>query len=537
MSKNLRGLGGVLAGVIAVSNLALAADAAPNFVNELQVQQSIQSNKAKWSAHETWVSRLPQADVSRMLGLKHVPSNDAQFKAVEKYSPYKSQVTQSSIDWRNNNGVNWVSPILNQGNCGSCVAFSTVGTLETQVNITSGIPGLDPTFSAEALFMCGGASCDSGWEPKDAAKFLKSTGIPDEACMPYTSGATGTDMSCKDACADRASRSMKIVGYQTPSSMWGRDDAAVKAALLNGPLVTTLTVYADFLYYTGGVYKHVTGKAEGGHAVSIVGYDDNQQAWIIRNSWGADWGMNGFALVSYDDTSGVGGETFSFQVPQAAGYVSMENPIERTYLSGKVSFNASSTFANTSAVNFTVTSSSGQKITMAASGNSPKFATPYDTAQLADGQYDIVATAQYNGQSANSQHAIFYVLNHAPTTMSLKVTGTSVSLSKPLSDRVVFNLDAATGSTVPFSSITFHVAQNGPNGYKDIYTKEAELVVEQMTFGWRTGSVPDGTYDVYFTGDLSTAQGAHYSAESGHSTVQVSNGSGSSTSSPVVGTR
>jgi C1A family cysteine protease len=522
-------MGGVILGVIAVSNVAFAADA----VNELQVQKAIQSNKGKWTAHETWVSRLPQAEISRMLGLQHVPNNDAQFQAVETSSPFKTQVTQSSIDWRNNNGVNWVSPILNQGNCGSCVAFATVGTLETQMNVTSGIPGLDPTFSAEALFMCGGASCDSGWEPRSAAKFLKSTGIPDEACMPYTSGATGNDVSCSSSCSDRSQRSLKITGYKTPSSGWGRDDAAVKAALLTGPVVTTLTVYTDFLYYTSGIYKHVTGKAEGGHAVSIVGYDDTQRAWIIRNSWGQDWGMNGFALVSYDDESGIGGETYSFQVPQAAGYISMENPIERSFLSGKVSFNADSTFANTTAVNFTITNSSGQKVTMPAAGAMPKFAAAYDTAQLADGQYDIVATAQYGGQSTNSQHAIFYVLNHAPTALSLSVTGTDVSLSKPVSDRVVFKLSSSTGSSVPFTSITFHVAQNG----KDAYTKMAEIIVPQMTFGWRTGAVNDGTYDVYFTADLTTAQGAHYSAESGHSTVQVSNGSGSSGSSPVVGIR
>jgi C1A family cysteine protease len=526
MSKNLRMVMGVVVlGMAAFSN-AFAVDS----VNELQVQKAIQTNKAKWTAHETWVSKLPQADISRMLGLKHAPdTNDAEFKSLETTAP-----AQSSIDWRNKDGVNWVSPVLNQGNCGSCVAFATVGTLETQVNITSGIPGLDPTFSAEALFMCGGASCDSGWEPADAARFLKSTGIPDEACMPYTSGATGNDVSCSDACSDRSSRSLKIANYTSPSSGFFKNTAKVKAALLNGPLVTTLTVFTDFLYYTGGVYKHVTGKAEGGHAVSIVGYDDNQRAWIIRNSWGTDWGINGFALVSYDDTSGIGSETFSFQVPQAAGYVSMENPIERSFLSGKVSLNANSTFANTTGVNLTITNSTGQKITMAATGAAPKFATLYDTAQLADGQYDIVATAQYgNGQTATSQHAIFYVLNHAPSALSLKITKTDTDLSKPISDRVVFNLDANTGSSIPFTSITFHVDQNG----KDVYTKMAELVVEQMTFGWRTGSVADGNYDIYFTADLVTASGAHYSAESGHSTVQVSNGNNSGSPSPVVGIR
>jgi hypothetical protein len=513
-------MGLVVLGMVAVSN-AFAVDTVPNGLNELQVQKAIQTKKAKWTAHETWVSRLPQADISRMLGLQHVPNGDAEFRAVEKTAP-----AQSSIDWRNKDGVNWISPILNQGNCGSCVAFATVGTLETQVNVTSGIPGLNPTFSAEALFMCGGASCATGWEPSDAAKFLKSTGIPDEACMPYTSGATGNDVACSDACSDRASRSMKIVGSSNPTGFFFKNPAKVKAALLNGPLVTTLTVYTDFLYYTSGVYKHVTGKVEGGHAVSIVGYDDTQGAWIIRNSWGTGWGMNGFALVSYDDTSGVGGETTQFQVPQAAGYVSMENPIERSFLSGNVTFSATSTFANTTNVSLTVTSTAtGQKFSMANAGTNSKFSAPYDTTQLADGEYDVVATAQYGTQTANSQHAIFYVLNHAPTALSLTINsiqddnGKTINLSKAVSDRIVFNMDASTGSTVPFNLLTFHVAQNG----KDVETEMAELVVEQMTFGWRTGAVPNGSYDVYFTADLTTAQGAHYSVESAHSTIQVAN--------------
>ena len=71
----------------------------------------------------------------------------------------------TGLDWRNKDGVNWISPILNQGNCGSCVAFAAVGVLESQVNITSGIPGLNPSFSTQALFACGGGGCESGWEP------------------------------------------------------------------------------------------------------------------------------------------------------------------------------------------------------------------------------------------------------------------------------------------------------------------------------------------------------------------------------------
>ncbi len=97
--------------------------------------------------------------------------------------------------------------------------------------------------------------------------------------MPYTSGATGQDVACSATCADSAQRSVRITSYGTPSRMV-KDVDSVKQALQHGPLVTTLDVYADFMAYSSGVYKHVTGDMLGGHAVSIVGYDDSLGAFI-----------------------------------------------------------------------------------------------------------------------------------------------------------------------------------------------------------------------------------------------------------------
>ena len=105
-----------------------------------------------------------------------------------------------------------------------------------------------------------------------------------------------------------------------------RDVNSVKEALQKGPLVTTLSVYADFMSYGGGVYKHVTGDELGGHAISIVGYDDTKQAFIVRNSWGQEWGENGFGYVAYDDTSGVGDETWLYEMPSLGGAVAMTSP-------------------------------------------------------------------------------------------------------------------------------------------------------------------------------------------------------------------
>ena len=226
----------------------------------------------------------------------------------------------AAFDWRNKDGKNWVSPILNQANCGSCVAFAAVGAMETQLNISSLIPNLNTKLSPQNLFACGGGACEMGWYPESAASYLMKNGVTDEACMPYRSGATGEDVACNSSCADAAQRMYKISNYTTPSKA-AANLQAVKAALAKGPLVTTLTVYADFVTYSSGVYKHTTGAALGGHAVSIVGYDDADQAFIIRNSWSEEWGEKGFARVAYTDTSGIGRSTWSYEVPATTGSV------------------------------------------------------------------------------------------------------------------------------------------------------------------------------------------------------------------------
>jgi C1A family cysteine protease len=494
-----------------------------------QLQRTIAAKNAGWVAHDSWVTRLPKAQLKRMLGLKDRPSTDLHFKAPETSSVYSAFARSSSLDWRNKDGVNWVSPILNQGNCGSCVAFAAVGTLETQVNVSSGIPGLNPKFSTQALFNCGGASCDWGWEPSDAAHYLKSEGTPDEACMPYTSGATGEDVSCSNICSDAASRSYKIVSYKQPTRGY-QDIAAVKAALSHGPLVTTLTVYTDFLYYSGGIYKHVSGEAEGGHAVSIVGYNDAGRYWIVRNSWGPDWGENGYIRVSYDDESGVSDETWSYEVPQADGYVTLRHPSELEFISGKVSFDIESTYKTAQSLNVYVDGHNVSTLNPQTACVSEHCSYLVDSTSLSDGRHDAYVAVNTGSKTVKSQHSVFYVLNRKPTAMTLKLTSSEADLSQPLSGRVVLNVAAKTGVNVPFSWMQFHARQNG----KEVYSKLANIVVDKMTLGWRTPGVADGNYEIYFTAGIDTLSGQHYQVESSHINVQVNNGN-STNDGPVVG--
>jgi hypothetical protein len=297
----------------------------------------------------------------------------------------------------------------------------------------------------------------------------------------------------------------------------------VKAALAKGPLVTTLTVYTDFLAYSSGVYKHVTGKAEGGHAVSIVGYDDTQKAWLIRNSWSIDWGMNGFAWVAYDDVSGVSGSTWQFNIARTAGYVFLANPHGRSFISGSVDVAAKSTFVNTSEIDYSVMQTTRGKETLVKSGScaGSDCVSALDTSTLADGAYQIFATAKSGTNTLGaSEHEQLFVANADPKlALTYAFTG-GVNPANPLSGRPVFSVKTATGlSGVPMSQIAFHALQNG----KELFTRDSEIVLPEMTFGWRTTVVPNGKYDIFFTGELITAQGKVARMESQHLTVTVRN--------------
>jgi C1A family cysteine protease len=67
-----------------------------------------------------------------------------------------------------------------------------------------------------------------------------------------------------------------------------------------GPLASAFTVYSDFfLWYSSGVYRHVSGDFLGLHCTCVIGYDDAAGCWICKNSWGAGWGESGFFRIAY----------------------------------------------------------------------------------------------------------------------------------------------------------------------------------------------------------------------------------------------
>jgi C1A family cysteine protease len=169
--------------------------------------------------------------------------------------------------------------------------------MEGTLRVQRSAPDLQVDLSEAHLFYCHGRStgqtCDTGWIPDQALTKCRDIGITDESCYPYTAG----DQDCSNLCSDWSSRVTRATEFHQVAS---RSDMKEWLAT-KGPLTACFVVFSDFFNYTGGVYHHVSGEAEGGHAVAIVGYDDSEGCWIVKNSWNDGWGEDGFFRIAYGE--------------------------------------------------------------------------------------------------------------------------------------------------------------------------------------------------------------------------------------------
>ena len=200
----------------------------------------------------------------------------------------------SHFCWCNIDGVDYTTPAKSQEPCPSCEAYALVAALETLVQYKVGYPfGCD--LSELHLFFCSGGTCKWGVDIKKAAQYLVDHGVPDEGCFPELHRKR--DMPCDLTLPDWQKRSVRI-------KEWGwveNSDEAIKKALIeHGPLAACIYVWKDFYYYHGGIYRHRWGRLVGGHVIAIMGYNDTGGYWICKNSWGRNWGEDGWFRVAYD---------------------------------------------------------------------------------------------------------------------------------------------------------------------------------------------------------------------------------------------
>ncbi|MDQ5986427.1 MAG: hypothetical protein CSYNP_02151 [Syntrophus sp. SKADARSKE-3] len=253
-----------------------------------EITRAIRQKQARWSADRTAVARLSSSErKARLRSMRPERTDKERTHVIPGTLPDK-------LDWRNYNSGSYVTPVKEQGVCSACWAFAPTAALESSVLISQNTPGANLDLSEQALISCGLSGSCAGGLVDSAADFIRSFGLPLESCYSYGS----TDGLCGNACADWAAGVYKINDwYKVPPTV----DAIKFSLYNNGPLVVILAAQTDFFYYKSGIYSHSWGTFEGYHAAVIIGYDDAEQYFVIKSSWGADWGEAGYARIAYSE--------------------------------------------------------------------------------------------------------------------------------------------------------------------------------------------------------------------------------------------
>jgi C1A family cysteine protease len=209
--------------------------------------------------------------------------------------PEPQNLNDFTSDPSNPSEVNWnaqgkVTPVKNQGSCGSCWAFSSTGALECNYAIKHGTLN---SLSEQELVDCsrsyGNYGCSGGWW-YNAFDYVKDKGgLCSESEYPYTA----RDGTCNSNCGTRYN---DISGY---TSVTADSESALETAVASG--CVSVGVEADqyaWQYYSSGVLTGTCG-ANIDHGVLAVGYNNNESTkyWIVKNSWGTGWGQGGYVYV------------------------------------------------------------------------------------------------------------------------------------------------------------------------------------------------------------------------------------------------
>src|SRR5208337_1346423 len=266
---------------------------------EAKIQALKEKVKARGGTYEVEYSAATDRDLSQLTGLKMPPGwNKSDAPSVPMLSS-SVQTLPSSFSWMSNG----VTPIKDQGDCGSCWAFSTVGPLESQILLQG---GGTVALSEQYLVSCNtsGWSCGGGWFAHDyhmdwSGQDNKGPGAVLTGSDPYT----GTDT----ACGGPYSHPYKLTNWAYVGSEGAVPsiDAIKQAIYTYGPVSVAVCVGPKFQGYSGNIFNtsESCGSNVINHAVVLVGWNDDlgpdNGYWILRNSWGTSWGESGYMRIRY----------------------------------------------------------------------------------------------------------------------------------------------------------------------------------------------------------------------------------------------
>jgi len=233
----------------------------------------------------------------------------------------------SEFSWADIDGVDWTTPAKNQGDCGSCWIFAALGAFESVIKIVQNEPDINPDLSEQYVLSCLPAAANNyaegclGGSPYNAFKYLKDdseegnyfNGAILESCMPYQQN---DDVPCQDKCDDWLEGIIPLFGYgqRYPGFDDENSRTAIKERIYNhGPVAAGIDCTNHFIqwgqshhdpeeYYPFDEGQEWYNRLN--HMIVIVGWKDDPSVpnggyWICKNSWGQNWGYDGFYNAEY----------------------------------------------------------------------------------------------------------------------------------------------------------------------------------------------------------------------------------------------
>ena len=283
-----------------------------------ELQQRVYEQGYNYAVAENWITRLSPEDRKALWGYKHLtapteplPENVRFVSDIQKVKTEKIGPLPSSYDAM---ALGYVTPVKNQGACGSCWLFGATADFESAVAIGESTLF---DFSEQEVGDCsiwsrvGGYDFCEGGNAFMTINYFTKYGAADETCHPYAA----TPQTCQNCpVLKNVDNWRMITGDDGESQIY---ISTIKNAILNyGSVYSTIYANDEFMAYDSGVYEY-EGAEEPNHAIDIIGWNDTLGAWLIKNSWGTDWGASGpypgCAWVAYeaanlgDSTSAISG--------------------------------------------------------------------------------------------------------------------------------------------------------------------------------------------------------------------------------------
>ncbi len=249
------------------------------------------------------VARVQKQRIASAQHQSKNPTVDARRHELQA-NPNAPTPSLTAFDW-SQFGV--VGSVKDQGLCGDCWCFATVGVFESMYAIRNGTVNMLQLYE-EQLLRCNTenppATCCGGWWGFD---YITATGLVGDDRIPYQSGNISCDSGVQvpglGPCPDISGfRKYQAATWSYVDGVDGAtnipDPSLIKKALCDhGPVICGVNVTEAFQLYKSGVFVE-NDPGDINHAVMIVGW--TPEGWIVRNSWGADWGQNGYILIDWN---------------------------------------------------------------------------------------------------------------------------------------------------------------------------------------------------------------------------------------------